>query len=69
MKEDAYHPAFNIVVCQQSLKEQQNCEINTEAKDYNFRKANLIALYDEMLSADWSILNSTTDINVAIDRF
>ena len=37
--------------------------------NYNFRKANLHELYADLESVDWSVLNDTHDVDLAVDAF
>lgn len=65
---DAHHPALHICL-----------PFNSEIKvlpfpaannlRFNFRRANLEQLYQDLLDVDWSVLNVHTDVNLAVNEF
>lgn len=72
---DAYHPpleiAFNFSrngrVADQSSQSQ--CESVPQSLRWNFRKADLFALYSDLSSIDWSCLYRQKDVNEAVNVF
>lgn len=69
LPEDLHHPALIVEICRQSFKKEQAFQSNIDFKSYNFKKANFVDLYRDMLNIDWSILLEINDINIAIDEF
>ncbi|XP_063901620.1 uncharacterized protein LOC135121244 [Zophobas morio] len=65
--EDIFHPALEVTV--KLLK--PDCNSNkfpiVMFPNYNFRKANLHELYADLESVDWSVLNDTPDVDLAVD--
>lgn len=63
--EDPYHPALEVVI---DLHRDLTHEfpINIERRAYNFRRADVLGLYEAISITDWSSLRATTDINDAV---
>lgn len=68
--EDTYHPAFYIE-CIINQKHMPNFPKTNamNAKTYNFKKANFIALYNSLLEVNWDFLNNTNNVNDACKQF
>lgn len=65
--EDSHHPALLILI-----KVQEKSNINKDLVNftyYNYRKANLVVLYQNLASVDWSSLIDITDVNFAFECF
>lgn len=71
LPEDVHHPALDIYVSSTAVNNgpfSNNCRMNS-IPTWNFRRANLIDLYLDFASLEWSSLYSTCDPNVACDIF
>ena len=68
VKEDSYHPALSLYV---EYPSKSNASFFPSAKTtrYNFRKANFLYLYDDLLSIDWTFLEKCLDVDDALDTF
>lgn len=62
---DAHHPPLKISVTLEC--DTQNYIGCSDVKSYNFRKADFVALYSEILNIDWSILKEYNNVNEACD--
>ena len=68
--EDNHHPALELEFQADLVPKNKNkFHLNTESKQYNFKKANFLQLYESLLTVDWSKLNETNDVNVAVTAF
>ena len=66
--EDKYHPALHINLGVKNTS-YVNFPICTTTKIYNFRKANFIMLYEDILNSDWRFLYQITDVDEACEFF
>nr|CAH7714539.1 unnamed protein product [Callosobruchus chinensis] len=67
IKEDTYHPALYIAIDGSYVKDKQFKLSNSSR--YNFKKANFMSLYQELLYADWDFLETEADVNILVDNF
>lgn len=64
VQEDLDHPAIKL--CLKHIEKPSPClRSNTNAHNYNYRKADFISLYNSLSSADWSDLYKSKNINEA----
>jgi hypothetical protein len=68
VEEDAHHPAL-IVELSYNRNNLKKIAGHTDYIRYNFKKANYPLLYSLISTADWSYLNSFTDVNLACEAF
>lgn len=68
IKEDDHHPSL-IINFKLDSDEPGNFPANRENKSYNFRKANYLGLYNDILNTDWSFLDNYNDVNIACEEF
>lgn len=66
--EDRYHPALSITL---KITAESRSPVFASSCDecYNFRKADFIALYEDLRQVDWSFLDGFTDVNIALHEF
>lgn len=64
--EDKHHPALFITF---SINKPTSNKFSIELshRNYNFKKANYPALYNEILTTDWTFLTHFSDVNMACD--
>ena len=67
LAENDYHPALEIVV--ESLKSKTTKYSSTGVLEYNFRKARLHDLYNELALVNWSFLLNISDPNILVSSF
>lgn len=65
---DSHHPPITVTLAD-VLKEHINLLPNFNYKPYNFRKANYLLLYEQLLYTNWDFLASYTDADKAVERF
>ena len=66
--EDKYHPSLSIEIHFKVLK--SKCfRSNQTRRSYNYRKANLSALYNDIQNAEWHKIQENDDINTMCDVF
>ena len=63
--EDYYHPAINISI--QTHKTRSTSFRSNNSKEFNFRKANFPLLYMHLYNADFSVIESTNEVNEALE--
>ena len=66
--EDKYHPCLNIVI---SITQASYADlpVRSDAKIYNFKKANYPLLYATLLQTDWSFLERFDDLSDVSEAF
>ena len=67
VREDLHHPALSINTLIE-FPDPIPFPSATKAR-YNFRKADYVKLYSDLLNADWSFLDAQKDVNVALREF
>ena len=67
VREDLHHPALSINTFIE-FPDPIPFPSATNVR-YNFRKADYIKLYSDLLNADWSFLDAHNDVNVALEKF
>ena len=70
--EDKYHPALSLV-CTFSVDKPINFprhgNDNHNISAFNFRKADFISLYNDILLTDWSLLSTLSSVDLMVDCF
>lgn len=66
--EDLHHPSIDVSVTV-SKQSKNNNKLKINIEHYNFRRANLIGLYQNLAEIDWTFLRSFSDANIAFERF
>ncbi|XP_063923053.1 uncharacterized protein LOC135137360 [Zophobas morio] len=68
VREDPHHPTLSITV--EFLFQPETVPFPTICTpSYNFRKANFITLYEDLLAAEWTFLEHFVDVNQALEAF
>ena len=66
--EDRYNPALEIQY-QIEVKPVNNFQMNPNSKQFNFKKADFLYLYNTLLSTDWSAIYNSNMVNDACITF
>ena len=71
LTEDLHHPALNLYVDTSDISSKHfvSTNVNNGYKFFNFRRANLSLLFDELKKTDWSFLDSCCDVDDACELF
>ncbi|KAG5877567.1 hypothetical protein JTB14_011894 [Gonioctena quinquepunctata] len=66
VNEDAHHPSLLIIF---DAWEEKCNRVNVNDFNYNFRRADLVKLYQNIANEDWIFLNDISDANSAFEQF
>ena len=66
--EDIHHPSLSMIVKFPTSAKVSNFPSGNNLR-YNFRKANYVNLYNDILVTDWSSLSFTNDVNACVNLF
>ena len=68
VREDKFHPCLDIEI-KMSTQKQQNFVSRNVTRSFNFRRANFVELYNEILTLDWGKIDQNRSVNEMCNIF
>nr|CAI5856671.1 unnamed protein product [Callosobruchus analis] len=69
INEDEYHPAINARIFVKKDKANSATSSDNLINTYNFRKADFVQLYYQLINSDWTFLDSLMDVDTMVEAF